>query len=74
MTGGTMQYDYEGLWRRQTRRFKKLIAIGEAQAAELEAVKAELARVDAERNMLARRAAEMAHELIKLKYPKQQAA
>lgn len=69
-----MQYDYEGLWRRQTRRFKKLIAIGEAQAAELEAVKAELARVNAERNMLARRAAGMAHELIKLKYPKSQQA
>lgn len=38
------------------------------------ALAAELERIREERDMLARRAAEMAHELIALKYPKPQAA
>jgi len=57
------QHDFQELLRLERLRSHRLIDRGERQQAELD-------RVLEERNMLARRAAEMAHELVALKYPR----
>jgi hypothetical protein len=55
--------DYAELWRLELARNRTLIERGSVQQAELD-------RIRDERDMLARRAAEMARELINLKYPR----
>jgi hypothetical protein len=57
------QHDYEELFRLERARTHSLLERGERTSLELE-------KVREERNMLARRAAEMAHELVALKCPK----
>lgn len=66
-------YDYRALWNRLRRRTWKLIKIGEAQAARLEQMEAELAETRRQRDMLARRLAQIAHERYGLSYPQQAA-
>ena len=55
--------DFEALWRLEMARNRVLVELGAAQQAEMD-------RVRDEHDMLARRAAEMAHELVALKCPK----
>lgn len=55
-------YDYRALWNRLRKRTWKLIKIGEAQAARLDAIEAENAELRRQRDMLARRLAETVHE------------
>ena len=66
-------YDYRALWDRLRKRTWKLIKIGEAQAARLEQMEAELAETRRQRDMLARRLAQIAHERYGLSYPQQAA-
>ena len=66
-------YDYRALWDRLRKRTWKLIKIGEAQAARLEQMEAELAETRRQRDMLARRLAELTHIHHGIPYPQQAA-
>lgn len=59
----TDAYDYRALWDRQRKRTMKLIRIGEAQRQELDEVRRQ-------RDMLAQRLAELAHDRYGIPYPK----